>query len=151
MKRETKALVMVACFALLNVIMYATVAKFWIGGSSFLPMIGKLGEGNKFLFAFLVNMGVIAGSFIGAISSKEFIVRKPKKENLMRAVAGGFLIGMGITLAPGTCTTAFVIGLPMLSVSSVLSVVGICVGAYIAYMLTMHKCSVPKNTQGEKI
>ena len=59
----------VSVFALFNVCMYLLISKFWIGGSSFLPMIGVLGkEGAEtaFLFAFIVNIGVILGSFFGA-------------------------------------------------------------------------------------
>jgi hypothetical protein len=57
----------------------------------------------------------------------------PRKSNLARAVFGGFLIGMGITLAPGTCTTAFVTGMPMLSVSSFLSAAGILIGTLLVF------------------
>lgn len=128
---------MVGCFAVLNVIMYLTIHKFWIGGSSFLPMIGKPGDGNTFLFAFIVNVGVIAGAFLGAFTSREFRFRWPRRQNIPRAIIGGILIGMGITLAPGTCTTAFVTGMPMLSVSSFLSAAGIFIGAYIVYRITM--------------
>ena len=141
-KLSYKPLIMVALFALLNVTMYFTLHKFWIGGSSFLPLVGKLGPGNKFLFAFLVNMGVIVGAFIGASSSGEFRFRLPQKQNLGRGILGGILIGIGITLAPGTCTTAFVIGVPMLSVSSFLSIAGIFIGAFIVYFLTMQKCNI---------
>jgi hypothetical protein len=123
-------------FGLLNVAMYLSIHKFWIGGSSFLPMIGVLGPDKKFLFAFLVNMGVVAGSLLGAVSSGEFLFRLPRREHLFTAALGGTLIGMGITLAPGTCTTAFVTGMPMLSTSSFLSAAGIFIGAYIAYTLT---------------
>ncbi len=130
-----KPIILAGSFALLNVIMYLTINKFWIGGSSFLPMVGETGPGNKFLFAFIVNLGVIAGSFAGAITSKEFKFRLPKSVNLPRAISGGVLIGIGVTLAPGTCTTAFVIGLPMLSVSSFLSVAGIFLGAYIVFRI----------------
>ena len=128
---------MVGYFAILNVIMYLTIKKFWIGGSSFLPMIGMLGDGNKFLFAMLVNVGVIGGAFLGAYSSGEFRLRRPNPSVLPKAIAGGILIGMGVTLAPGTCTTAFVTGMPMLSVSSFLSAAGIFVGTYIVYSITL--------------
>jgi hypothetical protein len=140
MNRKTlvkKSLFMAGCFAGLNVIMYLTIHKFWIGGSSFLPMIGKFGDGNKFLFAFIVNVGVIVGAFLGAFVNGEFRFRWPKRQNIPRAIIGGILIGMGITLAPGTCTTAFVTGMPMLSVSSFLSAAGIFIGAYIVYRITM--------------
>lgn len=130
-----KPVFLVGCFALLNVGMYLLINKFWIGGSSFLPMIGILGPGNKFLFAFIVNLGVIAGALIGAMTSREFRLRIPRARDLPRAILGGILIGIGVTLAPGTCTTAFVTGMEMLSVSSFLSAAGIFIGAYIMFTI----------------
>lgn len=134
-KLFSKRLYYAAAFAVLNVLMYLVMSKFWIGGSSFLPLIGDLGAGNKFLFAFLVNVGLILGSFLGAVIHKEFIFRLPKKSQLPKIMIGGFLIGMGVTLCPGTCTTAFVTGIPMLSVSSFLSASGIILGAFISYKI----------------
>ncbi len=134
-RSANRPLFFVAGFALLNVIMYFAITKFWIGGSSFLPMIGEMGKGSKFLFAFIVNMGVIVGAFIGAKSSGEFLFRKPRARNIPRAIIGGILIGIGVTLCPGTCTTAFVTGMPMLSVSSFLSAAGIFIGAYIVFRM----------------
>ncbi len=128
---------MVAGFAILNVLMYLTIHRFWIGGSSFLPMIGESGPGNKFLFAFIVNMGVIVGAAMGAMSKREFRLRLPRQDQIGKSVIGGLLIGMGITLAPGTCTTAFVTGMPMLSVASFLSAAGIVLGALIVYSRTI--------------
>jgi hypothetical protein len=126
-----------ACFAVINVIMYLLISKFWIGGSSFLPMIGIMGkEGAEtaFLFAFIVNMGVIIGSFLSAYLSKEFILRMPKGKNIvLKAVIGGIFIGIGITLAPGTCSTVFITGMPMLSINSFLSAAGIFIGGFISY------------------
>ncbi|MCM8812991.1 MAG: YeeE/YedE family protein [Candidatus Omnitrophica bacterium] len=124
---------MAVCFALLNVLMYFSIKKFWIGGSSFLPLIGVLGPEKKFLFAFVVNLGVIIGAFLGALSFGEFKLRLPAGKNIWKAVLGGFLIGMGVTMAPGTCTTAFVTGIPMLSVASFLSAAGIFIGAFVVY------------------
>lgn len=130
-------LFLVSCFALLNVIMYFVIGKFWIGGSSFLPMIGvfgKEGAETAFLFAFIVNIGLICGSFIAAKSSKEFIIRFPKNKNtILRAIIGGIFIGIGITLAPGTCSTVFITGMPMLSINSFLSAAGIFIGGFISY------------------
>ena len=136
-RKVVSPLFLVGCFAVLNVVMYFSIHKFWIGGSSFLPMIGILGEGNKFLFAFLVNVGVIMGSFLGAYTSGEFRLRLPRKREIPKAIVGGILIGMGVTVAPGTCTTAFVTGMPMLSVSSFLSAAGIFIGAHIVYSFTL--------------
>ncbi len=134
-----KPLLLMAGFALLNVIMYISIHKFWIGGSSFLPLVGKTGTNNAFLFAFIVNMGVIVGAAIGALSSNEFILRIPKGTEIPKAILGGILIGIGITLAPGTCTTVFVTGIPMLSVSSFLSGAGIFIGGFIVYKIMWRK------------
>jgi hypothetical protein len=127
----------VGCFALLNVLMYLLISKFWIGGSSFLPMIGifgKEGAETAFLFAFIVNIGVIIGSLISALTSKEFILRFPKDKNvIIRAITGGILIGIGITLAPGTCSTVFITGMPMLSINSFISAAGIFIGGFVSY------------------
>lgn len=139
MKTVNRRLIFVTGFALLNVLMYWTISKFWIGGSSFLPLIGELGPDQKFLFAFIVNVGVIVGAAIGAGSSNEFILRMPEAKHLPRLLVGGFLIGIGITLCPGTCTTSFVTGIPMLSVSSFLSAGGIILGAYLAFRVMMRK------------
>ncbi len=124
---------MAAGFALLNVAMYFLIHRFWIGGSSFLPMIGETGKNEVFLYAFIVNVGLIIGSLLGAVTSGEFSLKIPKKNDLPKAIAGGFLIGVGVTLAPGTCTTCFVTGMPMLSVSSFLSAAGIFLGAFITF------------------
>ena len=125
-----------AAFALLNVLMYLTLQKFWIGGSSFLPLVGVLGEGDKFLFALVVNIGVIVGALISAAINGEFVVRMPGRGNSVRALIGGLLMGVGVSLAPGTCTTAFVTGMPMLSVASFMSAIGIFFGAYLAFRST---------------
>ncbi len=126
-----------SCFAVLNILMYFLIGKFWIGGSSFLPMIGVLGkEGAEtaFLFAFIINIGIIVGSLVSSILSKEFILRFPKdKDVIIKAIVGGIFIGIGITLAPGTCSTVFITGIPMLSINSFLSAAGIFIGGFISY------------------
>jgi hypothetical protein len=137
--QRVNPLLMAGGFALLNVLMYLTIHKFWIGGSSFLPLIGDCGAGNKFLFAFLVNVGVIGGAFLGAYTSGEFRLRAPKAGVLPKAIIGGILIGVGVSLAPGTCTTAFVTGMPMLSASSFVSAAGIILGAYAVYSFTLRR------------
>jgi len=117
--------------------MYLIISKFWIGGSSFLPLIGILGKDGAetaFLFAFIVNLGVIIGSFFSSKLNKEFILRFPKdKTIILRAIIGGIFIGIGITLVPGTCSTVFITGMPMLSVNAFLSAAGIFIGGFISY------------------
>ncbi len=134
MKATTWSTLFAVAFALLNVLMYLLLRRFWIGGSSFLPMIGNLGKERAFLLAFIINLGVIVGSFLGAKLNDEFRLRMPKTSTLFNAIAGGFFIGVGVTLCPGTCTTCFVTGIPMLSVASFLSAAGILIGAFFVFL-----------------
>jgi len=55
-------------------------------------------------------------------------------------VLGGFLIGTGITLCPGTCTTAWVTDIPMLSVASLLVLAGMIIGGYVAFQILQRRC-----------
>lgn len=87
-----------AGFAALNVIMYLALGRFWIGGSSFLPLVGEFGPNDAYLFALVVNIGVVVGAGVGAASNGEFVLRLPHRENTVRAILGGALIGVGITL-----------------------------------------------------
>lgn len=130
---------LVAYFAIFNVILYFITHKFWIGGSSFLPMIGKFGKENELVFSFIVNLGVILGALIGAKSSGEFILRLPRNKDLIKGILGGILIGAGVTIAPGTCTTSFVVGIPMLAVAAFISAAGIFIGGYIMFTLFIKK------------
>ena len=131
-------------FALTNVAMLFLYTKvletkyipFWIGGSSFLPLIGVFGKGevpDLFIGAMIVNIGVIVGSFLSAMAYKEFILRMPNGGQVVKAIVGGILMGIGFTLAPGTCTTPFVTGMQNLGVNSYLSVAGIIIGTYFGY------------------
>jgi len=71
--------------------------------------------------------------------TKEFNLKIPRPKDIPKAIIGGVLIGIGITLAPGTCTTSFVIGFPMLSISSFISGAGIFIGGYIVYLVIIKK------------
>ncbi len=128
---SSKVWVGAVLFSIVNVFMYYSIGKFWIGGSSFLPLIGS--QVQKFLFPLVVNAGVVVGTFLAALLTREFIIRKPTSDIVKRSILGGFLMGIGVTLAPGTCSTPFVTGMPMLGVNSFLSVIGIVIGAYIGY------------------
>jgi len=133
-------------FALTNVAMLFLYTKvletkyipFWIGGSSFLPLVGVFGKGevpDLFIAALVVNIGIMVGSFITALAYKEFILRMPNGRQVVKAIVGGILMGIGFTLAPGTCTTPFVTGMQNLGVNSYLSIAGIIVGAHFGYKL----------------
>ena len=124
------------CFAVVNITMFLALHKYWIGGVSFLPLVGVLGPGKKLLFALVVQVGVIVGALLGALLSGEFILRLPSGKNTSRAVLGGVLMGIGSALAPGSCSGAFISNLPLLSVAAFLSITGIFIGGYLAYKLT---------------
>ncbi len=75
---------------------------------------------------------MIVGAFVSAILSKSFRIRKPKLARMPYAVGGGLLMGISSRMAPG-CNIANVIpGIGGLSISSLIVVIGMAVGVFIA-------------------
>jgi len=107
----------------------------WLGWVSFIL------TGSVLAFNWLVFMvlGVVLGSFIAAIISKEFKIRVPKdKKILVQQVIGGFLMGFGAVLAAGCNIGNFISGIPMGSVGSLVVGIFIIIGCWVmTYILFM--------------
>ncbi len=89
------------------------------------PTIGLGPEETLIIF-------MIVGAFISALLSKSFKIRYPKARRLPYAIGGGLLMGISSRLAPG-CNIANVIpGLGGLSLSSMIVVIGMILGVFIA-------------------
>lgn len=89
------------------------------------PTIGLGPEETLIIF-------LIVGAFVSALLSKSFKIRYPKARRLPFAIGGGLLMGVSSRLAPG-CNIANVIpGLGGLSISSIIVVIGMALGVFIA-------------------
>jgi uncharacterized membrane protein YedE/YeeE len=82
------------------------------------------------------NMIVIAaagiGALLAAVVAGEFRVRKPEARTLPYAVGGGFLMGVGASLAPGCNIGNLFTGLAQLSLHGGVASIGMVIGAYLA-------------------
>lgn len=75
---------------------------------------------------------IIIGAFVSALLSKSFKIRKPKAARLPVAITGGLLMGISSRMAPGCNIANVVAGVGGLSISSLIVVIGMMIGVFIA-------------------
>ncbi|MBI2251587.1 MAG: YeeE/YedE family protein [Armatimonadetes bacterium] len=81
--------------------------------------------------------GVVVGSFAGAVISKQFswksfLKTKLRTAQIIKSCIGGLLIGFGVMLGNGCLFKHALSGLPGLSLESILTLIGIISGIWIA-------------------
>lgn len=109
-----------------------------------LPGISPLLQGylveatwKVFLISGMWGVGTIIGSFISALTSKKFKLRRPRGKVAARSFLGGLLMGLGVAVTHG-CNLLHVLGgTPLLVPASILASAAIIVGAYIALRLML--------------
>ena len=76
--------------------------------------------------------GIVAGAFFTALYLKEFrIYGMPPLRQLLSAIAGGVMLGLGARIAGG-CNLKFIAGgLPLMSYQALMFVVSMTAGAYL--------------------
>jgi len=77
------------------------------------------------------------GSFISALTSKKFKLRKPHGKVAARSFLGGLLMGLGVALTHGCNLLHILGGTPLLVPASILVSAAIIVGAYITLRLML--------------
>lgn len=124
-------------------------------------------DGIGELFAIIVNMigfipssqlslgwagifiiGLIAGAALSSFHIKEFKIKLPAKNDVLRFFGGGFILGIGAMLALG-CNFGHILGgIPELGLSSLFALIfmifGNWFGSYIVYKVL--KQSIPEST-----
>ncbi len=87
---------------------------------------------NAFLYSSSVmDIGLIMGAFASALMAKEFALRIPPKIEIIKGLIGGFLMGVGSSLAIGCNVGAFYSPLINLSANAFPMMVGLIIGSYI--------------------
>jgi len=78
-----------------------------------------------------VSLGMFFGAFVGAVASREFYLRFPRRlSEWVLATVGGLLMGFGIRLA-FVCNVSTFFGLtPEMNLGGYLAVIGILAGAW---------------------
>ncbi len=83
-----------------------------------------------------VSLGMFFGALVGAIASKEFYLRFPRRlSEWVMATVGGLLMGIGIRLA-FVCNVSTFFGLtPELNLGGYLAISGILAGAWVGSLV----------------
>jgi uncharacterized membrane protein YedE/YeeE len=80
--------------------------------------------------------GIVAGSFLSALSLREFRLRfRVPPRQILSGLAGGVVMGLASRMAPGCNVWHVMGGLPIFSVPSILFVLGLFPGAWIGSAL----------------
>jgi len=84
---------------------------------------------QKLNWSSLSVLGMVIGSAIAAIASKEFKLRMPKNPmTYVQVLLGGFMMGFGASIDYGCNIGHFFVGLPMLAISSIIASVFFILG-----------------------
>lgn len=79
----------------------------------------------------ILNLGLLTGAFAAALLGREFGVRVAPAGELVKGGLGGLLMGIGATLAFGCNIGGFFSALSALSMSGLIMMVGLLIGAYL--------------------
>ena len=83
-----------------------------------------------------ISLGMLFGAVVGAVASKEFYIRFPRRlSEWVMITIGGLMMGIGIRLA-FVCNVSTFFGLtPQLNLGGYLSMVGIIAGAWVGSLI----------------
>lgn len=90
-----------------------------------------------FLISGVWGIGTIIGSFISALTSKKFKMRRPRGKVAARSFLGGLFMGLGVAVTHGCNLLHILGGTPLLVPASILVSAAIIVGGYIALRLML--------------
>ena len=140
------ALILIALF---DIFLFLTVGAWTVGGGETMMtgLIAQLFMGdelNKIPFwqivfkpdagywKIYISLGMLFGATVGAIASKEFFLRFPRRiSEWVMITVGGLLMGIGIRLA-FVCNVSTFFGLtPELNLGGYLAITGIIAGAWV--------------------
>jgi uncharacterized membrane protein YedE/YeeE len=104
-------------------------------GDGLLQLVGLTGQADllpPLLYSgSLLNIGVLLGSLVGALLSREFAVRTAPLKEIFKATIGGLLMGCGAMLSFGCNIGGFFSAVSALSASGLSMMTGLGVGAYL--------------------
>ena len=113
--------------------MTGLIAQFFIGEDlNRLPFWSLVFKPDAGYWKIYISLGMISGALFGAILSKEFYIRYPRRlSEWILITIGGLLMGIGIRLA-FVCNVSTFFGLtPQMNLGGYLSITGIVAGAWL--------------------
>lgn len=83
------------------------------------------------------GFGTVIGSLVSALTSGHFKIRKPRSMDIFRSLLGGFLMGLGVSMANGCNIIHSLGGTPLFVPASIIVTIFIIIGAYFCLKLMM--------------
>ena len=83
------------------------------------------------------GLGTIVGSLLSALTNRGFKIRKPRRDDIVRSLIGGFLMGIGVSMAHGCNLLHTLGGTPLLVPASIIFTFSLLIGAYVCLRLMM--------------
>jgi hypothetical protein len=117
--------------------MTGLVAKFFMGDAlGSIPFWQLVFVPDAGYWKIYISLGMLFGGIVGAVMSKEFFLRFPRRlSEWVMITIGGLLMGIGIRLA-FVCNVSTFFGLtPQLNMGGYLAISGIIAGAWVGSMI----------------
>jgi len=152
-KKTLDPVIALSVIAVLDIFMFLVLGAWTVGGGETMmtglaaqailgddlqriPFWSLVFEPDATYWKIYISLGMLFGAFIGAVLSKEFYLRVPKRlSEWVLATVGGLLMGFGIRLA-FVCNVSTFFGLtPEMNLGGYLAVSGIIAGAWVGSMI----------------
>jgi len=153
-KKTLDPVIALAAIAVLDIFLFVSLGAWTVGGGETmmtglaaeamlgtetlqrLPFWQLVFQPDPMYWKIYISLGMLAGGFAGAIFSKEFRLRAPRRlTDWVLITIGGLLMGIGIRLA-FVCNVSTFFGLtPEMNLGGYLSITGIVAGAWVGSLI----------------
>ncbi len=152
-KKTLDPVIALAAIAILDIFMFLIVGAWTVGGGETM-MTGLMAQAvlgddleripfwnivfkpDAGYWKIYISLGMLFGAFVGAVASKEFYLRVPRRlSEWVLITIGGLLMGVGIRLA-FVCNVSTFFGLtPEMNLGGYLAISGILAGAWVGSLI----------------
>lgn len=153
-KKTLDPVIALAAIAVLDIFLFLVVGAWTVGGGETMmtglvaqaiigedalariPFWSLVFKPDAGYWKIYISLGMLFGAFVGAVLSKEFYIRFPRRlSEWVLITIGGLLMGIGIRFA-FVCNVSTFFGLtPEMNLGGYLSISGIIAGAWVGSMI----------------
>ncbi len=153
-RKTLDPVIALSAIAVLNIFMFLLIGSWTVGGGETMmtglaakavlgeealariPFWSLVFEPDWGYWKMYISFGMLFGAFVGAVLSKEFYLRFPRRLNEWVLITiGGLLMGVGIRLA-FVCNVSTFFGMtPEMNLGGYLSISGILAGAWVGSLI----------------
>ena len=153
-KKTLDPVIALSAIAILDIFLFLVVGAWTVGGGETMmtglaaqfvmgeealarvPFWSLVFEPDASYWKIYISVGMLFGAVVGAVASREFYIRIPRRlSEWVLITIGGLLMGVGIRLA-FVCNVSTFFGLtPEMNLGGYLSISGIVAGAWVGSMI----------------